>query len=61
MLCPKCNYKHMYRVEREGFMQTKVYPLLGYYPWECSQCRTPFILRARGEKKKKLTPQHNSR
>ena len=61
MQCPKCNYKHMYRVAREGFLQTRIFPLFGYYPWECPECRVPALLKGRGEKKHKLTPQHNSR
>jgi hypothetical protein len=37
----------MRRVMRESFMQRRVYPLFGYYPWECPLCRTPILFKKR--------------
>ena len=30
-----------------GFMQEKIYPLFGYYPWRCKICRVHVMLRKR--------------
>jgi hypothetical protein len=45
--CRKCGSNRVYRVEREGFMQEKIYPLFGYYPWCCKICKDHVMLRKR--------------
>jgi hypothetical protein len=37
-------------MERIGLFEKKLFPLFGYYPWECSGCRKRFLLKARGVK-----------
>jgi hypothetical protein len=39
----------MRRRARTGFLQTKIYPLFGFYPWECFSCRATKMLRSRGK------------
>ena len=34
MYCETCGCE-MRRFARKGFLQEKVYPFFGYYPWEC--------------------------
>jgi len=46
MHCTKCGTE-MRRVVRETFLQRKVYPLFGFYPWECPLCREPILYRKR--------------
>ena len=48
-LCLNCGNEQMRRLARRGFLQNKVYPLLGFYPWECLACRTIMMLRKRGK------------
>jgi hypothetical protein len=38
-LCPRCESDRFFREERKGFLQSKLFPLLGLYPWECKVCR----------------------
>jgi hypothetical protein len=38
MRCTKCG-NNLRRVPRKGFLQTKLYPIFGFYPWECAICR----------------------
>jgi len=38
----------MRRMGRTGFLQDKVFPLFGYYPWECPICRRTRMVRLRG-------------
>ena len=45
--CRRCGSDRVYRVEREGFMEEKIYPLFGYYPWRCKICRDHVMLRKR--------------
>ncbi len=45
--CRKCGSDRVYRVEREGFMEEKIYPLFGYYPWRCKICRDHVMVRKR--------------
>jgi len=44
-------------MKRHGFLQKKVYPMFGYYPWECALCRHINFFKARGQRvrhKKKI-------
>jgi hypothetical protein len=43
--------------ERRGFLETRVYPLLGYFPWRCAGCDTRFLMRTRGESKRRTPPE----
>jgi ribosomal protein S27AE len=47
--CPQCGADHLHRLEREGFLQKRIYPLFGYYPWRCSKCRGYFMLKKRSQ------------
>lgn len=57
MHCSHCGCKELVRVRRSGFLEVRLLPLLGFYPWKCADCRSKFLLRHRGKKTKKLTPQ----
>lgn len=46
MHCAKCG-SEMRRLMRESFLQRKVFPLFGYYPWECPLCRVPVLFKKR--------------
>ena len=52
MYCKKCGTE-LRRMSRDGFLQKRVYPLLGLFPWECPVCRTPVLLRKRYLRRKK--------
>lgn len=45
--CQRCGTGKVRRVFRDGFLQTNIYPLLGYYPWRCTQCGQVVMLRKR--------------
>jgi len=45
--CKMCGSSRVFRVFRQGFLQEKVYPLFGYYPWRCRSCRGAMMLRKR--------------
>lgn len=45
--CPKCGDNRPRRVEREGFMQMRVYSFFGYFPWVCRTCKHNFMFRKR--------------
>jgi hypothetical protein len=47
--CPGCG-NQLRRLARKGLLQRTLYPLLGYYPWECFACRTKRMVRARGQR-----------
>jgi ssDNA-binding Zn-finger/Zn-ribbon topoisomerase 1 len=49
--CPECGADRLRRVERKGFMQERVYPLFGYFPWYCRECRQYSLLRKRSRRK----------
>ncbi len=49
--CQKCESGKVRRVFRDGFLQTKVYPLFGYYPWRCTRCGRVVMLRKRHRSK----------
>lgn len=51
--CQDCGSDKVYRVGREGYLQAKIYPLFGYYPWRCMRCGVHVILRKRKRTEKK--------
>ncbi|HTW60818.1 MAG TPA: hypothetical protein VMD55_03360 [Terracidiphilus sp.] len=51
--CPSCGDGGPRRLERKGFLQEKVYPLFGYYPWLCATCKSTFLMRKRYRRKSK--------
>jgi hypothetical protein len=51
MECKICTTR-MRRLKREGFMQLKFFPIFGYYPWECPNCRKLKMERKQYQKKR---------
>ena len=45
--CPECGQDALYRCHRKGFLQSRLYPLLGLFPWNCTYCRRSFLLKRR--------------
>jgi hypothetical protein len=54
--CPNCDEMELTRIARSGFMQERIYPKLGMFPWECGQCRQVFLLKSRGRSYRKASP-----
>jgi ssDNA-binding Zn-finger/Zn-ribbon topoisomerase 1 len=46
--CPNCHQEQLARISRRGFLRKHVYPMFGYYPWECAICRHEYMIRKRG-------------
>jgi hypothetical protein len=59
--CPACAEVQLFRLARSGFLQERIYPWFGKYPWECAQCRRLFLLRMRGKSYRKASPQSASK
>lgn len=60
-LCPQCGGDRPRRLERKGFLQTRIYPLFGYYPWMCMDCKAVFLARKRYRRKSKRKEEYVSR
>ncbi len=45
--CPHCEAIELRRQARSGLWQKQVLSRLGYFPWECGQCRQIFMLKLR--------------
>jgi hypothetical protein len=45
MVCRECGATTLRREDRRGFLQLKIFPLFGLYPWECVMCRKVRIYR----------------
>ncbi len=54
--CPDCGSRHLRRLPRHGFLQQKILPLFGYYPWECPICREIKFFRKRGKRVRLVRP-----
>jgi hypothetical protein len=52
MLCPKCKDETLFRLERKGFLRVSVFPLFGYFPWQCRGCKSVSLLRVRGKRRR---------
>jgi hypothetical protein len=49
--CRHCGSDRVFRVYRQGFLQERIYPILGFYPWKCKVCGANMILRKRRRSK----------
>jgi len=47
LICPTCGDAIMRRLQRKIFLERVIYPLFGYFPWECPVCRKSRLLRTR--------------
>jgi DNA-directed RNA polymerase subunit RPC12/RpoP len=45
--CPRCGSDYLKRMRRRGFLQVRVYPVFGYYPWKCTTCLGSVMLKKR--------------
>ncbi len=53
IFCRKCGSGRVFRVYRKGFMQERIYPHFGYYPWRCMSCGDHVMLRKRNRARTK--------
>ena len=51
--CKYCGSERVFRVFRQGYLQEKIYPLFGFYPWKCKGCKEHMMLRSRKRSKRK--------
>jgi hypothetical protein len=51
--CPHCGNDRPRRVERKTFLEKRILPILGYYPWTCGFCKSSFLARKRNRRKSK--------
>ena len=45
--CQVCGSHKVRRIFRKGYMQKKIYPVFGYFPWRCLSCGKRVMLRKR--------------
>ena len=51
--CPWCGLMTMTRQNRHGWLEERILPLFGVYPWACRDCREPKYYRNRGSSRSK--------
>jgi hypothetical protein len=54
--CARCGDGPLRRVNRKGWLERVLLPKLGFFPWECVQCRTRRFVRDSGEGPAKRKP-----
>jgi hypothetical protein len=54
VICRCCGSDRVYRLFREGFLQKKIYPMFGFYPWRCRTCATTMMLQKRKRAKRTM-------
>ncbi|MDR3753542.1 MAG: hypothetical protein P4K93_00330 [Terracidiphilus sp.] len=47
VLCDDCGSDKVHRIFRKGFLQKRIYPLFGFYPWRCKGCGLRLMMRKR--------------
>jgi DNA-directed RNA polymerase subunit RPC12/RpoP len=48
--CKYCGNGRVFRIFREGYLQEKIYPIFGYFPWKCKTCGKSMMLRVRNKR-----------
>jgi hypothetical protein len=56
VVCRFCGSDKVNRLYREGFLQTRIYPLFGFYPWRCKVCAGNMMLHKRMKAKQAAPP-----
>ena len=51
--CNRCEGREFRRLNRIGFFERRLLPLLGFFPWECALCRRKSYLHNEGLGKSK--------
>ena len=59
MHCKNCGAT-LRRLARKGFLQLKVYPVFGLYPWECPLCRKELMVKKQYVRKRRSVQQHGA-
>jgi hypothetical protein len=59
MHCKNCGAP-LRRLARKGFLQLKVYPVFGLYPWECPLCRKELMVKKQYVRKRRSVQQHGA-
>jgi hypothetical protein len=59
MHCKDCG-NNLRRLARKGFLQLRVFPLFGYYPWECPVCRKTLMIRKQYLRKRRSVQEHSA-
>jgi hypothetical protein len=59
MHCKDCG-NNLRRLARKGFLQLRVFPLIGYYPWECPVCRKTLMIRKQYLRKRRSAQEHSA-
>lgn len=47
VLCDDCGSDEVFRIFRKGFLQQRIYPLFGFFPWRCKKCGLRLMMRKR--------------
>jgi len=47
LYCKECNSHRVFRIFRKGFLQERIYPWFGFYPWKCKDCKSCMFYRKR--------------
>lgn len=45
--CPNCRRQQLVRIARRGFLRGHVFPLFGFYPWQCASCNRQYMVPRR--------------
>ena len=54
--CPHCESIELRRHARVGVLQREVLSRMGYFPWECGQCRKIYMLKQRSRGYRQVDP-----
>lgn len=49
-LCKHCGSGRLRRLNRRGWLQHNLLPLMGFFPWECVICRSRVFYRDDGHR-----------
>jgi hypothetical protein len=52
LVCSACEKPALHRVSRKGLLQRVVFPLFGYFPWQCKGCKSVQLMKKRGSRRR---------
>jgi len=53
-VCPKCSFSQPRRLPRTTWMERRLMPWFGLYPWECPLCRIHFYRKNRVDREHRI-------
>jgi len=58
--CPKCGFNQPRRLPRASWLERRLLPVFGCFPWECPLCRIHFYRKNRIDREERMNVERSN-